>query len=184
MKPVNRADSIQNKEVIVTTAIQLFQRRGIDISLTEIAKEANVSRMTFYRHFSDKNAIVLAVFQHNLKELDKYAQQLQDNDDAFYFLLKKVLIQRVEYHNFLPYIDAEGQVLTSSMLIEIFEKPIQRAKEKKLLRNDFSGERDLLLLISMMGGAVTYIQTLDKTAIERTLELITDGIKLTKVNTI
>lgn len=178
MKPVNRADSIQNKEAILKTAMRLFRTRGIDISLTEIAKETNVSRMTFYRHFPDKNAIVLAVFQYNLNELNKYAQKLQDNDDAFYFLLKKILLQRVEYHNFLPYIDADGQVLTSSMLIEIFEKPIQRAKGKRLLQSDFSGEKDLLLLISMMGGAVTYMQTLDKTAIERTLELITEGIRV------
>lgn len=62
MKPVNRADSIQNKEAILKTAMRLFRTRGIDISLTEIAKETNVSRMTFYRHFPDKNAIVLAVF--------------------------------------------------------------------------------------------------------------------------
>lgn len=92
MKPVNRADSIQNKEAILKTAMRLFRTRGIDISLTEIAKETNVSRMTFYRHFPDKNAIVLAVFQYNLNELNKYAQKLQDNDDAFYFLLKKNFI--------------------------------------------------------------------------------------------
>ena len=87
-------------------------------------------------------------------------------------------MQRVEYHYFLPYINGQEQTLTSSRLIEIFEKPIQLAKNCNLLRDDFCGEKDLLILISMVGGAVAYVQMSDQSAFERTLELLMNGIKV------
>ncbi|WP_143884065.1 TetR/AcrR family transcriptional regulator [Chryseobacterium binzhouense] len=173
-----RSDSVQNKVKIVKTALNLFMEKGIDIPLTEIAKESDVSRMTFYRHFPDREALVSAVFHYNLDQLDLYAKALHENKNGFYLLLKKVLIQRVEYHNFLPYINGQEQTLTSSRLFEIFEKPIQLAKNSNLLRDDFCCEKDLLILISMVGGAVAYVQMSGQSAIERTLELLMNGIKV------
>jgi hypothetical protein len=122
-----RSDSVQNKVKIVKTALNLFMEKGIDIPLTEIAKESDVSRMTFYRHFP---------------------------------------------------INRQEQTLTSSRLFEIFEKPIQLAKNSNLLRDDFCCEKDLLILISMVGGAVAYVQMSGQSAIERTLELLMNGIKV------
>ena len=76
------------------------------------------------------------------------------------------------------WLNGQEQTLTSSRLFEIFEKPIQLAKNSNLLRDDFCCEKDLLILISMVGGAVAYVQMSGQSAIERTLELLMNGIKV------
>jgi AcrR family transcriptional regulator len=47
---------------LLSTAKQLFYRHGIRrVSVEEICREANVSKMTFYRFFKNKNSIVIRI---------------------------------------------------------------------------------------------------------------------------
>ncbi|MGC9530460.1 MAG: TetR/AcrR family transcriptional regulator [Candidatus Bipolaricaulaceae bacterium] len=59
------------KERIVEAALRLFSAHGYAaVSVTGIAREAGVSRATFYRHFSDKRAVLLVLLRswHDLME--------------------------------------------------------------------------------------------------------------------
>lgn len=174
---MKRSDAIQNKTDIIKTAIRLFRKQGLEVSLTEIAKEVGISRMTFYRHFPDKKAIVAAIFHHNLDRLATYANRQGEDDQNFFKLLQTVLRQRVEYNLYIPYIDRNEGISTSDKLFQIFEKPIERAKASGLIRKDFNGRSDLLLLIMMMGGAASHynIPSSNHTT-DRTIQLIMEGI--------
>ena len=53
----------QTKEKILLSTLALFSERGISqTSVNEIAYRAGVTRVTVYRHFPDKEALVLAAF--------------------------------------------------------------------------------------------------------------------------
>ena len=53
----------ETREKIVLSALALFSTRGIrQTSVNEIAHRAGVTRVTVYRHFPDKKALVLAAF--------------------------------------------------------------------------------------------------------------------------
>lgn len=49
------------RERILTTAYELFSRRGIrDVGIGEVIERASIAKATLYRHFPSKNDLVLA----------------------------------------------------------------------------------------------------------------------------
>jgi AcrR family transcriptional regulator len=53
-----------NRERLVAAAVDQFNRRGyLPVCVEDIALEANVSRVTFYRHFANKTALAAELFR-------------------------------------------------------------------------------------------------------------------------
>jgi AcrR family transcriptional regulator len=63
-----RADARHNRERILEAAHDAFQASG-DASLNSIAKRAGVGAGTLYRHFPTREALILAVYQHDVQRL-------------------------------------------------------------------------------------------------------------------
>jgi len=60
----DRADFEERRELIRMTAAKLFAQRGyMQATIGDIAKELGVSKPTLYHYFSNKDAIMLAIFQ-------------------------------------------------------------------------------------------------------------------------
>jgi AcrR family transcriptional regulator len=57
-----RADAARNRELLLQTAARLFEQEGLDVAMPRIAAEAGVGVGTLYRHFSDRQALVEAVY--------------------------------------------------------------------------------------------------------------------------
>lgn len=57
-------DEAGARERLVTTAYELFSRRGIrDVGVDEVIARANVAKATLYRHFRTKDELVLAFLE-------------------------------------------------------------------------------------------------------------------------
>ena len=57
-----------SRERLLAAAAEAFCRSGyFTVSVEDIAKEAGVSRMTFYRHFNSKAALALDLFRQNVE---------------------------------------------------------------------------------------------------------------------
>jgi AcrR family transcriptional regulator len=65
-----RADAIRNKEHILAVARDVFTSRGVDVSMNEIAKAAQVGAGTLYRNFPTRDELLAAVYR---SEVDKLA---------------------------------------------------------------------------------------------------------------
>ena len=63
-----RADALKNREHILQVAHDAFAETGTT-SLNEIAKRAGVGAGTLYRHFPTREALILAVYQHDVERL-------------------------------------------------------------------------------------------------------------------
>ncbi|MCI2423372.1 TetR/AcrR family transcriptional regulator [Saccharopolyspora sp. K220] len=63
-----RADALQNREHILQVAHDAFMQDGAT-SLNVIAKRAGVGAGTLYRHFPTREALILAVYQHDVRKL-------------------------------------------------------------------------------------------------------------------
>ncbi|MEV7780505.1 helix-turn-helix domain-containing protein [Kitasatospora sp. NPDC088351] len=57
-----RRDAQRNRDLLLATARDLFSRRGLDVPLDQIAKEAGVGNATLYRHFPTREALIGEVF--------------------------------------------------------------------------------------------------------------------------
>ena len=70
-----RADAQQNRERILAVAHEAFAADSA-ASLNLIAKKAGVGPGTLYRHFPNREALVLAVYRHDVQQLADLAPKL------------------------------------------------------------------------------------------------------------
>jgi AcrR family transcriptional regulator len=70
-----RADAEQNRARILGVAREELARSG-DVTLKSIARKADVGQGTLYRHFPTREALVLAVYRHDVEELVGAADEL------------------------------------------------------------------------------------------------------------
>jgi AcrR family transcriptional regulator len=69
----------ESKELIVQALIRLLNEKPLtSINMSEIAKEADVVRMTLYRHFKSKEEIILHIVETKIDELMK---QMDDSSE-------------------------------------------------------------------------------------------------------
>jgi AcrR family transcriptional regulator len=71
-----RADGERNRARLITAAKRAFAEGGPAISLEPIAREADVSIATLYRHFRTRDALISAVYRQEVDILIEAADQL------------------------------------------------------------------------------------------------------------
>ena len=71
-----RADAQRNRERLLTTALKLFTSSKEDVTLSAVAERAGVGIGTLYRHFPTRDALVEAVYRHEVKRLSDAASAL------------------------------------------------------------------------------------------------------------
>jgi AcrR family transcriptional regulator len=73
-----RADACRNRDRLLEVASAAFARDGVEASLERIAKDAGVGVGTLYRHFPSRDALMEAVYRHNLDQLIADADELAE----------------------------------------------------------------------------------------------------------
>jgi AcrR family transcriptional regulator len=71
-----RSDARRNRDRLVEVAAEAFAANGIDASLEDIARKAEVGVGTLYRHFPNRDALLEAVFRNNVDQLSDQADEL------------------------------------------------------------------------------------------------------------
>jgi AcrR family transcriptional regulator len=77
MARAQRADACRNRDRLLEVASEVFAARGVDASLESIAKEACVGIGTLYRHYPTRDALIEAVYRHNVDQLCAGADELR-----------------------------------------------------------------------------------------------------------
>lgn len=67
-KGSQRSDAVRNREHILQVAHDAFAESS-ETSLNAIAKRAGVGPGTLYRHYPTREALILAVYQHDMRQL-------------------------------------------------------------------------------------------------------------------
>jgi AcrR family transcriptional regulator len=76
MARAQRADACRNRDRLLDVAAEAFATYGVEASLEKIAKAADVGIGTLYRHFPTRDALVEAVYRHNVDLLCEGADEL------------------------------------------------------------------------------------------------------------
>ncbi|MGI5169905.1 TetR/AcrR family transcriptional regulator [Spirillospora sp. CA-253888] len=64
-----RADAQRNYDLLVAAARDVFDDRGVDAPLDDIARRAGVGNATMYRHFPTRRELIIAVYAEEVAEL-------------------------------------------------------------------------------------------------------------------
>ncbi|WP_432510156.1 TetR/AcrR family transcriptional regulator [Kineococcus sp. SYSU DK001] len=75
MTPTLRTDAQENRQRILAVAAEALTQDGT-VSLNAIAKRAGVGPGTLYRHFPDRESLVMAVYRHDVAALVASAADL------------------------------------------------------------------------------------------------------------
>lgn len=79
-----RADALRNRERIIAAARDAFLEIGPDVPLDAIAHRAGVGNATIYRHFADRDELVLAVALSAIGRIIAHADSaIAEEQDAF-----------------------------------------------------------------------------------------------------
>ena len=75
-----RADGERNRTRLIAAAKGAFAKDGSAVSLEQIAREAEVSIATLYRHFPTRDELISAVYQQEVTTLIEAADQLTERE--------------------------------------------------------------------------------------------------------
>lgn len=157
-----RADAVRNREKILAAAAGVFADRGLDVTFDDIAAAANVGVATVYRRFPDKDALIVALFEHGVEEIATLAENAldaADSWDGFVWFLEEVLERLCGNTGLRDVIlgasYAEERIASAKLqIIPAMMALIERAQRDGYLRNDLV-EVDMSVLemmITTLGG--------------------------------
>jgi AcrR family transcriptional regulator len=72
-----RADACRNRDRLLEVASETFAAKGVEASLECVAKDAGVGIGTLYRHYPTRDALIEAVYRHNVELLCDGADELR-----------------------------------------------------------------------------------------------------------
>ena len=99
-----RAAGPENRRALIAAAREVYAESGLGAPFSAVAKRAGVGQGSLYRHFPDRTALAVAVFEENVIDLEEYtAPEDRTIDD----LLDRVVSQAVVSTAFIELITAD-----------------------------------------------------------------------------
>lgn len=91
---------VQKKKDILDAALSLFLKFGVQkVSITEIAKQANVSQVTIYNYFESKDNLVHEVIMYYTDSVWMEYEDLFHSNFSFHEKIKKIIFEKKEIAN-------------------------------------------------------------------------------------
>lgn len=90
----------QKKTKILKASLDLFMSNGVQkVSISEIAKKANVSQVTIYNYFESKHNLVHETILYYIDKAWEEAEQVLDSDAPFPEKIEQLLFNKTEAAN-------------------------------------------------------------------------------------
>lgn len=152
----------QKYNQIITTSKELFWKYGIKrVTVEEICREAGVSKMTFYKHFKNKNDLVKRIINHILgKAMAKY-RDIMEKEIPFTEKARQSIALKMEqteemsnefFEDYFLHADPELSNYLNNKVVEsidIIMKDYIQAQKKGEIRADIRPEFILYFLNHM-----------------------------------
>jgi AcrR family transcriptional regulator len=178
-----RADSARNRQLLIDAAKAAFADVGLNVSLEEIARRAEVGIGTLYRHFPSRETVVEAVYRHEVEQLAEAVPQLLKSLPPGEALHKWM-------HLFIDYIAtkrvtapslgaAAGEtsalrVNSAELIMRAVAALVARAAESGAIRKDIAPSD---LLRAMIGVSFGNPDPAWEASARRLIDLLMDGLR-------
>ncbi|HWS37681.1 MAG TPA: helix-turn-helix domain-containing protein [Actinoplanes sp.] len=179
-----RADAARNRELLLLSARELFAKRGLDVTLDEIARNAGVGVGTAYRRFANKDALIEALFEDQLDRMVRLATESLDKVgtwDGFVEAIGSFTAQMVADRGlrdvvFRNYGRGDRIAKLRERFVPTMEAVVRRAQEAGVLRAD-AAPTDLPIIEIMIGVVDVFAEPVRAGLYPRYLTLILDGLR-------
>ena len=148
----------ENKKALKTALIELLDKQDFEhVSITELCRKADVSRITFYSHYNDKYALLDDIFEDMLSagKADYYRRQKENNPRGhlvagYVNMLDCILEIYFDRYDFFRHTDPEKNPYISSrfysIVLETVELHTDHVRRRLQLKYSRKRLRDLYVL--------------------------------------
>ena len=176
-----RKDVVRNRVELLAAAEAVVAEHGIDANMNTFAKAAGVGQGTLYRHFPDRQALLIALIVRSLDRLEAFAAEQEGANLLFRFL--RFYASHAREHaalaNYWRVIDRSHAELLAARtrFLALVEPMLARAIEAQLCRPDLTvaDVRSVLSMLNAIPATTTEPDALS--SIDRVLELVTGGLQ-------
>ncbi|MFE2571711.1 TetR/AcrR family transcriptional regulator [Streptomyces mirabilis] len=153
-----RADARKNRDHLLAVAGAAISEQGVDVSLRDIARRADVGLATLLRHFSTREALLDALLHTSFGELTAKADALATDDspgDALVSWLRECVGWTTEYRGAVVLMaaaiaDPDSALHASCVTLRAAgARLLVRAQAAGLARTDIDGD-DLFALVEAL----------------------------------
>jgi len=135
-----------------------FAADGVEASLEDIARRANVGIGTLYRNFPNRSALAAEIIDEHFERISALAAEHEGDPDAFFVILRSLIDGLVSLYALavLARSDAETDShiqRARQRLRALLKGPLSDAKGAGLVRRDLTVD-DVLLIMAMGRGAM------------------------------
>jgi AcrR family transcriptional regulator len=181
-----RADAARNRARVLDAAREAFAELGLDVGVEEIARRAGVGKGTLYRRFPTKDALVRAIFEGLLDEIDELVAEAEAIPDPWAAFTRYVVATAELQISNQGFFDVVNQRLGAVVLsphqraraLAGTTRLLQRAQEAGVVRADLVPE-DVQIMLRMVGAATR--PAIDGSPMDerwtRYLGLLLDGLR-------
>ncbi|TXK19510.1 TetR/AcrR family transcriptional regulator [Homoserinibacter sp. GY 40078] len=152
-----RADARRNFDALLVAARDAFAEHGLDASLEDIARRAEVGIGTLYRNFPSRDELVENVYLGEVAAIAGYADQLDGTPPgaAFVAWMRRYADFAAAKHVLLDGINRDSPTLSAcrGVLFGAGQPLLEQAQRAGEVRTDVTIE-DAVRLISSVAGAV------------------------------
>ena len=179
-----RKDAERNRQRILTAAREVFAVRGLEVSMDDIARHAELGIGTVYRRFPSREHLVEALFEERLNWLVTVAEEASVNPNPWAGLtdfmeravqamgedlgLRDVLFGRAYGHSHVN--------VARTRLEPAVTQLVARVRDAGLLRPGIEAY-DVPLIQFMIGAMIEYTEQIEPGLWRRYLALMLDGLR-------
>ncbi len=179
-----RRDAERNRQRILTAASEVFNERGLEVSLDEIARHAGVGVGTVYRRFRTKEELVEALFMDRLDSIAAIADQSFETPDpwsglvSFMERMAEIMVDDLGLRQILMFATYGRDLVAVARRrnAPLVERLVTRAQAAGLLRADLR-QTDIMFIVFMLTEAARFAQAASPDIWRRYLTLILDGMR-------
>lgn len=172
-----RRDAARNRGRVLAAAGQVFDSRGLDASVADIAAAAGVGMGTLYRRFPTKEALVDALVRDVLERIIEMAEQALEEPDGtgLEHFLRASAAYQTEHRGCLPRLwSADHELILSAR--SYIARLLIEAKEHGRVREEVTST-DITVIMWSIRGIVEATQELAPQAWQRHLEILLAGLR-------
>jgi AcrR family transcriptional regulator len=177
-----RADARENREKLLRVASERFAAGGPDVPLEPIAREAGVGIGTLYRHFPTREALVEAVYRHEVAVLCERADELLATlppdkalEEWMQLFVQHVATKRGMLSVLKPMMNANSSLSadTRGRAVDAASRLLAAGVAAGTVRDDIEGAD----LVRAVGGICMSTDQERSEASERLVGLLFDGLR-------
>jgi AcrR family transcriptional regulator len=179
-----RRDAERNRQRILTAAAEVFNERGLEVSLDEIARHAGVGVGTVYRRFRTKEELIEALFMDRLDMVAALGEEAFASPDpwaglvSFMERMAEIMAGNLGLRQMLM-LGTYGRDLVAvarQRNAPLIERLVERAQAAGQLRADIR-QTDIAFIVFVLTEATQLSQAANPEIWRRYLTLILDGMR-------